>query len=556
MPQVAPSWLAGHVPSSTPDQFTLGWIRTPGSRRPGAVTRSRPIPAERDPVFPSLFTPGATDGMGSPGRPLVTLTGRRTGREFAVRLVDHQPAASARASRDLTVTVTDTGTGLTLSALSFSLARSGGHDGILVTGLRTDSDPRARGLVRDATREMHGLRPKALAFWCVQQLAALWQVRGITAATQPDRPAGPDQFWRECDGRRLPDGGWELPLRMAVRSRAELKPNRRSMYQQRYQMLEQTRPGLLAAALALVPAGSARLEAGRNRLAPAATASLRVKLGSVTVVPSRTLPVLVINLDRSAGRLDRIRSRLAGLGLPFHRLPAVDGNTLSDSAHNFHYSAELNRRCYHKPLVPGEIGCYLSHLRAWQWMLDHPCKGAVILEDDVILGDNFPEALDLLPRIGEPWDVIKLGSLSAKPVLHATPLGPFSLRRYRKTPISAFAQAVSRRGAEKLLRTRAAFGRPVDVDLQHVWENGLEVLGLEPHPVTVRPGEDSEICRSLQRKKVRCNRLAFFRQRLQFAAHQWRHNLGWYGWRLHDLLTPRSDGTAHPPLATLDFNPK
>jgi hypothetical protein len=42
----------------------------------------------------------------------------------------------------------------------------------------------------------------------------------------------------------------------------------------------------------------------------------------------------------------------------------------------------------------------------------------------------------------------------------------------------------------------------------------------------------SDICRSDQRKKMRANRLAFFRQRLAFAARQWRHNLDRHGLRL------------------------
>jgi hypothetical protein len=75
------------------------------------------------------------------------------------------------------------------------------------------------------------------------------------------------------------------------------------------------------------------------------------------------------------------------------------------------------------------------------------------------------------------------------------------------------------------------FARPVDVDLQHVWETDLEVCGLEPYPVDVVLGVSSDICRSEQRNKVRSNRLAFFRQRLGFAVRQWRHNLGRHGLR-------------------------
>jgi glycosyl transferase family 25 len=242
-------------------------------------------------------------------------------------------------------------------------------------------------------------------------------------------------------------------------------------------------------------------------------------------------PVVIINLDRSTHRRSQIEAQLTALDVPFHRLAATDGHALGESERNRHYNDALNRRCYHKPLVAGEIGCYISHLRAWQWLLDSGFERAVILEDDVVLGENFQAALDLLPCLPQPWDIVKLGSWSRKPVLSAVAFGQFSLHRYGKTPISAFAQAVSRRGAEKLLRARVPFARPVDVDLQHVWETDLEVCGLEPYPVDVVLGVSSDICRSEQRNKVRSNRLAFFRQRLGFAVRQWRHNLGRHGLR-------------------------
>ncbi len=245
----------------------------------------------------------------------------------------------------------------------------------------------------------------------------------------------------------------------------------------------------------------------------------------------RATPVLIINLDRSPHRLARIEAQLTALDLPFHRLAATDGHTLPETERARHYDVALNRRSYHKPLVAGEIGCYISHLRAWQWLLDCGEEHAVILEDDVVLGDNFRAALDLLPGLPPTWDLVKLGSWSRKPVLSSRSCGEFALCRYGKTPISAFAQAVSRRGAEKLLRARVPFARPVDVDLQHVWETDLEVCGLEPYPVDVAAGVASDIGVAEPRHTVRANRLAFFRQRLQFAAQQWRHNLRRHGLR-------------------------
>ncbi len=278
--------------------------------------------------------------------------------------------------------------------------------------------------------------------------------------------------------------------------------------------------------------------------APALDTLAHVAKKKFGLSPSRSpeTPVLVINLDRSPRRLAGITAQLDALGLPFHRIAAADGLALSANEHQRHYCTVLNRRLYHKSLSAGEIGCYISHLRAWQWLLDSGFERAVILEDDAVLGENFRTMLDLLPYVPPPWDVVKLGSVSRKPVLDSTPLGEFSLRRYRKTPISAFAQVVSRQGAEKLLHTRVPFARPVDVDLQHVWETGLAVCGLEPYPVQANLATASDICRASCRSKIPARRLMFFQQRLQFAVRQWRHNLGQRNW------LPRAANTlATPP---------
>jgi len=241
-------------------------------------------------------------------------------------------------------------------------------------------------------------------------------------------------------------------------------------------------------------------------------------------------PVLAINLARSSRRVIHLQAEMDAAGLPLQRLIATDGATMPDAMRARHYSDTLNRQSYHKPLLNGEIGCYISHLRAWQWLLDSGFEHAIILEDDVTLGATFCDALSALSRLPMAWDIIKLGSLSPKPVLDSVNLGQFSLRRYRKTPISAFAQAISRRGAEKLLRTRTNFGRPVDVDIQYCWEAGLEIYGLEPYPVRIRQDVPSDISRIAERDIIRRRRITFLRQRLQFVFRQIQANRNWSGW--------------------------
>ena len=215
--------------------------------------------------------------------------------------------------------------------------------------------------------------------------------------------------------------------------------------------------------------------------------------------------------------------QLDAAGLAYERIEAVDGRELDAVEPVRGFSPELNRRSYPRLLSRGEIACYLSHLQALRRLVETGAPAAVILEDDVVLGPDFCEALAAAARSATPWDVVKLGSISRKPVRAAEPLGRYRVCRYHKVPISGFAHLVSRAGAQRLLARRVPFGRPFDVDLQHVWETGLEVVGLEPYPVTVRPvASDIRSCGMAPPSRLRLvgppmARLGFGLRRLRHA---------------------------------------
>jgi hypothetical protein len=92
------------------------------------------------------------------------------------------------------------------------------------------------------------------------------------------------------------------------------------------------------------------------------------------------LQTWVINLDRAPGRLARIRAQLQALGLPYTRLPAVNARALKPEQ-----SAALDEAAYRRKHgmspVPGELGCYLSHVEAMRRFLVSDAACALILED-------------------------------------------------------------------------------------------------------------------------------------------------------------------------------
>ncbi len=165
---------------------------------------------------------------------------------------------------ELTLAVVDSASGLALANLTFCLSRENGRRVIWIGGIQAKGDPRTRELIHDAAKYCHGLRPKALAVWCLRELAQCWQVARIYAindAGQVCRGRGRrsgfiasyDEFWAECGSFHQPDGSWELPLNVPRRSRAELRPCHRKEHERRYEMFDILQPQLQAVLAALAP---------------------------------------------------------------------------------------------------------------------------------------------------------------------------------------------------------------------------------------------------------------------------------------------------------------
>ena len=71
----------------------------------------------------------------------------------------------------------------------------------------------------------------------------------------------------------------------------------------------------------------------------------------------------VINLDRSFERLELMSSQLSSQKIDLERISAIDGMNIniSDEADDAACRSEMGRS-----IQPGEVGCFLSHIKALQ----------------------------------------------------------------------------------------------------------------------------------------------------------------------------------------------
>lgn len=197
----------------------------------------------------------------------------------------------------------------------------------------------------------------------------------------------------------------------------------------------------------------------------------------------------LINLDKSMDRLAYSEKVLAEHNINFERVSAIYGADLTAQEVNQAYNDQLPN-AYYKKLNIGEIGCYLSHRKVWQKILDQNLDFAVVLEDDFNIVDDFSEMLTAVTSAPINWDYIKLAEHDRpRKSLHTITINNHKLITYDKIPARTCAQVVSYQGAKKLLAASQPFSRPVDIDLQYWWEKDIRVFGLTPY--VFRPKTDS-----------------------------------------------------------------
>ena len=151
---------------------------------------------------------------------------------------------------ELTVALCDeSGQGI-IFASSITVVALNDQDSVIFIGGLQSFKNYSRELVVSITREMHGLRPKALLLFVVQQLAKIWGIQKIRAVSNEMSVfqdfrlkkkkifADYDEFWIESGGVVDADGLFTLPTEFMPRPIEDIKPNKRGLYKKRYVMLE------------------------------------------------------------------------------------------------------------------------------------------------------------------------------------------------------------------------------------------------------------------------------------------------------------------------------
>lgn len=250
----------------------------------------------------------------------------------------------------------------------------------------------------------------------------------------------------------------------------------------------------------------------------------------MTDSPKNSVQIYVINLDRSTDRLAQISQQLAAHQLAFERIAAVDGKQASPAQQAL-LDEEAYQRLHGKSSLPGELGCYLSHVNAIHAFLATDKKYAVVLEDDAILQSEFASLINSLVDHAEDWDMVKLSGVHSGTPVSVLPLfGNHDLCVMFSKCTCSSAYILNRKAANAYAKGLLPMVLPYDHEFDKGWKYDIKVRALRPFPVThnesaattiVAPVAVRRKLPGLQRLPAHMYRLKTEFARLRYALRQY-----------------------------------
>jgi glycosyl transferase family 25 len=178
------------------------------------------------------------------------------------------------------------------------------------------------------------------------------------------------------------------------------------------------------------------------------------------------LRVIVISLPDATDRRRVMRERLGKLGLEYEFLDAVRGTDVYGDPGLYDKAKAL--KAEGRELYAGEVGCALSHAKAYREIVRRGLPWALVLEDDAVLHERLPDILERLEAgILEQGDLVFLERCDyVRPGSARALFGAFRIAEPILVRAGATAQAagyvVTRTAAEAIMARNVPVHFPAD----------------------------------------------------------------------------------------------
>ena len=189
------------------------------------------------------------------------------------------------------------------------------------------------------------------------------------------------------------------------------------------------------------------------------------------------MELIVISLPADIERRTRLEASLTPYGLSYTWLEGVDarGWGPDELAPHINKPSVFCNMSYQPN--PGAVGCHLSHIKAYQRLLDSDAKAMIILEDDAQITSDFAPHLSCLEKAISALDIIFLcDRRSNRPsqLIGTSEKGlSFFFKRFANVGTNGYI--INRKAAAYMLANQARFGLEIDMCLNRWWLSDLHI---------------------------------------------------------------------------------
>lgn len=118
------------------------------------------------------------------------------------------------------------------------------------------------------------------------------------------------------------------------------------------------------------------------------------------------IPIRIILLERDKERVEHFNN-IIKIVPNAKKFSAIDGNTKEIEKLLEKYSIIISED--YKKVTRGQLGCTLSHISLWKWMIENNIEKSIILEDDVVIPlDFFLQMKEIILELPNDFDFMYL----------------------------------------------------------------------------------------------------------------------------------------------------
>ena len=204
------------------------------------------------------------------------------------------------------------------------------------------------------------------------------------------------------------------------------------------------------------------------------------------------MKIFIINLQKSVDRRKHMQSQLTPLGIDYSFIEAFEpGTDRFNKISRYNNKKRLFRKGH--SMAGGEIGVFASHYYLWEKCIKLN-ETIVVLEDDLILSNDFLNTIIELEKLIENYKYIRLhGLYEYKRCIVEKLSGSRAIVKYFKPPSGAQGYILTPFAAKRFLDKACEWYEPVDNYMDRFWFHGIECYTVVPSAVVEIDHENNTV---------------------------------------------------------------